>query len=278
MKEGLSRLFSLGNVNKDTADEMVQVSLSFIKPNPYQPRKEFEPLKIEELAQSIKTYGLLQPIILKETGKNKYQIVAGERRYLACKKLGWETIPALLRRLDSSGMTAVALIENLQRENLNFMEEAAGYMRLIKEFSLTQEILAQRLGKSQSTIANKLRLLKLPEEVKETIVKESLSERHARSLLKLKDDEEQRRMLHRVVKEKMTVKETEGEVNRTISRAKEKNTCGRKERKVVVRDLRIFLNTIRQAVNTIKRFGLSPQVTETDRGDYFEVTIILPKK
>ena len=140
-------------------DKAAVIKIQDIEPNPYQPRRTFSEDTITELMQSIKTYGLLQPIIVRRAGRS-FQLVAGERRVVACKKLGWDTITAIIKDLTDSAMAAIALIENLQRENLNFIEEAAGYARLINEFNLTQEVLAQRLGKSQSTIANKLRLLK----------------------------------------------------------------------------------------------------------------------
>ncbi|MGI6097544.1 MAG: nucleoid occlusion protein [Dethiobacteria bacterium] len=278
MKENWTKLFSIGNANAYPEEEVRQVKIEFIKPNPFQPRKEFELIKIDELAQSIKTYGLLQPIILRELSKQEYQIVAGERRFLACKRLGWQTIPAFVRSVNDSAMAAIALIENLQREDLNFIEEAEGYARLIKEFNLTQEVLAQRLGKSQSTIANKLRLLKLPEEIKKWLVEKSLTERHARAFLKIKDREAQSRLLKKVVENNLTVKETEEEVERFLSaNANKENKKNRPRKKVVIRDLRIFLNTIRSAVNVIKKSGLVPQVIETDRDDYYEVIIKLPK-
>ncbi|MGB4125429.1 MAG: ParB/RepB/Spo0J family partition protein, partial [Dethiobacteria bacterium] len=168
-------------------DKVIKVKIEALQPNPYQPRQSFPEEKINELKQSIRTYGLLHPIIVRRFGR-VYQIVAGERRVMACRDLGWQTIPAIVKEINDSAMAAMALIENLQRENLNYLDEAAGYARLIESFNLTQEVLAQRLGKSQSTIANKMRLLKLPDEVKDLLVKEQLTERHARALLKLESE------------------------------------------------------------------------------------------
>lgn len=266
----------LGNavLEEGSEDEIQMVLLDFIRPNPYQPRKSFDPEKIDELAQSVKTYGLLQPIIVRQHG-NDYQLVAGERRHLACKSLGWKKIPALVRDYSDSAMAAIALIENLQRENLNFLEESEGLERLLTEFGLTQEVLAQRLGKSQSTIANKLRVLKLPDAVKNVIRESSLSERHARALLKLPAEEQQLAAVHKVIAEDLSVKQTEELIETVLG------TSGRarvRTHKVVIRDLRIFLNTLRQAVAFIEKAGLKPIVTEQDMGEYYEVKICLPKR
>ncbi len=255
-------------------DEIVMIPVEMIVPNPYQPRKNFDPEKIDELAQSIRTYGLLQPVIVRKQG-NQYQLVAGERRNLACKKLGWTRIAALVREYSDSAMAAIALIENLQRENLSFMEEAEGLERLLTEFGLTQEVLAQRLGKSQSTIANKLRLLKLPERVKNMVKESNLSERHARSLLRLQSEEQQVDTIEKAMAEELNVKQTEELVQSLLSTGEDKGKSRRP--KVVIRDLRIFLNTLRQAVQVIEKAGINPTMVEKDRGDYYEVTICLPK-
>ena len=258
-------------------EEIRNIDMRLIHSNPYQPRKIFEEEKIMELAQSIKTYGLLQPIIL-TPDKEGYCIIAGERRFMACNALGWTEIPAIIREYKGSSMAAVALIENLQREDLNFMEEAQGYKRLIDEFNLTQEVLAQRLGKSQSTIANKLRLLKLPDNIKEIIKQGSLSERHARALLKLNSEEMQQEAVSYILKMDLNVKETEKLVHELAKKETKKDESSSNQRKVVIRDLRIFLNTIRQAINIIRRAGLTPQVDEVDEDNYFEIRIRLPKK
>lgn len=258
-------------------EEIRNIDMRQIHSNPYQPRKIFEEEKIMELAQSIKTYGLLQPVIL-TPDKEGYCIIAGERRFMACNALGWTEIPAIIREYKGSSMAAVALIENLQREDLNFMEEAQGYKRLIDEFGLTQEVLAQRLGKSQSTIANKLRLLKLPDNIKEIIKQGNLSERHARALLKLNSEEKQQEAVSYILKMDLNVKEAEKLIHELAKKETKKDESSSNQRKVVIRDLRIFLNTIRQAINIIRRAGLTPQVDEVDEDNYFEIRIRLPKK
>ncbi|NLA27186.1 MAG: nucleoid occlusion protein [Firmicutes bacterium] len=255
-------------------EKIIQVRIDHLQQNPYQPRRSFPKDKIAELTQSIRTYGLLHPIIVRRLGR-VYQIVAGERRVIACRNLGWKSIPATVKALSDSDVAAMALIENLQRENLGYFDEAEGYARLIQTFNLTQEVLAQRLGKSQSTIANKMRLLKLPDEIKDIIVKEQLSERHARALLKLDTDEQQKKVLREIIQGDLTVSDTEKRIRQMVEQKEIKEPGMRRKGKV--RDLRIFLNTIRQAVKIIEDSGLRPEVEEKVEQDYIEVTIRLFK-
>lgn len=282
MKENWMKKLSLSGA--EGKEQISSVPLVRIHPNPYQPRKDFEVEKIQELAQSIKTYGLLQPIILAtvENGDG-YIIAAGERRYKACLWLGWREIPAIIREYQGSSMAAVALIENLQREDLNYIEEAEGYKRLQEEFNLTQEVLAQRLGKSQSAIANKMRLLKLPVEIREMVKAEKLSERHARALLQLPRDM-QREAVEKIVSGNLNVKETEELVQDLLKQEESAEELPsqanrlRKKKTVIVKDHRIFLNTIRQAVRVIEKAGLNPHIVENENSECWEVTIKLPKK
>jgi ParB family chromosome partitioning protein len=255
-------------------DEALVLDIEKIRPNPYQPRKIFSQQKLMELAQSIKTYGLLQPVVVRKI-PGVYQLIAGERRLLACRYLGWATVPAVIREASDSAMATIALIENLQRENLNYLEEAEGYRKLLEEFHLTQEVIAQRLGKSQSTIANKLRLLRLSEKVREQLLGEDLSERHARALLKLQNEELQLKVIREAARRGLTVKQTEKRVDELLAGARMLPGVDRK--KVVIRDVRIFLNTIRQAVAILRAAGLEPQVTEKDCGEHLEIRICLPK-
>ena len=275
MKETWAKLLGLEGQERPE-ENLVYIEIDRIEGNPFQPRKEFDQGKIDELSQSIKTYGLLQPILVTEND-NKYQIIAGERRFMACQKLGWGKIPAIIKEINTSGMAAIALIENLQRENLHYMEEAQGYNRLIEEFGLTQEVLAQRLGKNQSTIANKLRLLKLPEGVKEAIKGGKLTERHARALLKLEKEKEQEKVVKRVLEENLNVNQTEKLIEESLNKQIDSPKEKKKKKKVVIRDIRIFLNTIRQAIKIINKAGMTPLVTETDREEHYEIVIKLPK-
>ena len=269
--------------NNPDKEKVVTVELDKIAPNPYQPRRAFEEDKIEELSQSIQTYGLLQPVIVRKTGRDAYQLVVGERRVIACRRLGMTKIQAVIKELSDNAVATIALIENLQRENLDFIEEARGYERLINEFNFTQEVLAQRLGKSQSTIANKLRLLKLPDKVIQLLTNGDLTERHARALLKLNSAEEQEKLVEEITRKDLNVKETENRVEEILSDAQEDKGKGKKAQKGrsskgVVRDLRIYLNTIRQAIFMVKKSGMTPLVEESDGEEYYEINIKLPKK
>ncbi len=262
--------------NSSEKEKISMVDLEKIETNPYQPRRVVEEETINDLAHSIKNYGLIQPIILRKIDKERYQIVVGERRLLACRKLGWEKISAVVKDLSDNATATIALIENLQRENLNIVEEAEGYYRLMEEFGFTQEVLAQRLGKSQSGIANKIRLLKLPDKVKQMLSSGEITERHARGLLKLFSEEEQEKIADEIVNKNLNVKQTEKRIEESIKNGKTKGKG--KQSKTIVRDLRIYLNTIRQAVNIIQRSGINPTVVENDEDDYYEISIKLPKK
>jgi len=259
---------------QDNGTQMLPVDK--IHSNPFQPRNSFDEEKINELAQSIKTYGLLQPIIVRPKG-DQYELVVGERRLIACRRLGWTSIRGMIKNISDNAVATVALIENLQRHNLSFIEEAEGYSRLINEFNLTQEVLAQRLGKSQSTIANKLRLLKLPKEVLQYLEHESFTERHARALLKLNEEKLQLKIAKEIAEKGLNVKQTEQKVENALQeQGKEKKES--KPPRGLIKDMRIFLNTIRQAVDIIENAGLSPEVEETEEDDFYKVIIRLPKK
>ena len=192
------------------------VNIDCIRPNPYQPRKQFNKQALDELCESIKQYGVLQPINVRQITATSYELVAGERRLRAAKMAGLTEIPAIVINVDDNNSAVMALIENLQREDLNYMEEAEGYNNLITEHGFTQEELAQKIGKSQSTIANKIRLLKLPPLVKKILFDNNLTERHARALLKLHDEQLQLKVLKIVCERGLNVKKTEELVERAI--------------------------------------------------------------
>lgn len=255
--------------------EVREIPCNKIEPNPFQPRQTFAQEQLEELAQSIKTYGLLQPIIIRRQGFG-YQLVVGERRLRACKMLGLQTILAVVKDIDDSAMAAIALIENLQRENLDYFEEAEGYNRLLDEFGFTQEVLAQRLGKSQSTIANKLRLLKLPAEIRKKLSAAGLSERHARALLKLPDDDTRSSLLAKIINMELNVRQTENLIESLLQDNRPVETGG--TQKFIIKDFRVILNTIGQAVAAIEQTGLRPQMTHNETEEFFEVIIRLPKE
>ena len=195
-------------INSTPKEEIVDINLNELRPNPYQPRKIFDEQKLRELSESIKKHGVFQPIIAKKSIKG-YEIIAGERRVKASKLAGLETIPAVIRNFTDEQMMEIALLENLQRENLNAIEEAAAYNKLIEALKITQEDLALRLGKSRSHITNMLGLLTLPEEVKIMIQEDKISQSHARVLSKIEDKEEIIKLATKIVEEKLNVRAIE---------------------------------------------------------------------
>ena len=206
----------------DNKDEIVQLYLDDIIPNRFQPREVFDERALKELAVSIKEHGVIQPIIVRNVN-GKYEIIAGERRYKASALAGQTKIPAIIRNLDDKESSKVALLENLQRKNLNAIEEARTYQKILEIDQMTQEELAKTMGKSQSAVANKLRLLNLPDEVQEALLKEQISERHARALLNVPDTKKQKELLNKVIEEKISVRKLEEEINNLYPKEKKES-------------------------------------------------------
>lgn len=198
------------NLDDDGGGER-QVAVEEIRPNPFQPRSDFEPEALEELIESIRENGLLQPLVVRPTDEG-WELVAGERRWRALRKLGWDRAPAIVRELDDEQMLVLALVENLQRENLSPLEEALGYERLMEGFGLTQKDVAERVGRDRSTVANTVRLLKLEGRARELLAEGRLSAGHARALLSLEDAGRQRKMAEEVVRRSLSVRATERRV------------------------------------------------------------------
>ena len=210
-------------------EEVIELKLSELRPNPYQPRKVFDAEKLQELANSIKEHGVFQPIIVKKSIKG-YEIIAGERRYKASQLAGKETIPAIVRDFTDENMMEIALLENLQRENLNSIEEATAYQKLLASLKVTQEELANKLGKSRSHITNMLGLLELPEEVKNLIAEEKITMSHARVLSKMKDKDEIINLANKIVDENLNVRAIEQESqNPTVEKKHKLKTKVKKE-------------------------------------------------
>lgn len=201
---------------------LVTLNMRDILPNRFQPRIYFDELKLNELAESIRKYGVIQPIVVRQIG-NKYEIIAGERRYKASVLANRETIPAIITNLNDKEAEEIALLENIQRQNLTAIEEAVSYKRILSMGYITQEDLAKKVGKSQSTIANKVRLLNLDDQVQDALLHGKISERHARSLLRLHNKDDQVKMLSRIVNERLTVKRTDEEINKMLTAAVQKN-------------------------------------------------------
>jgi len=214
------------------------IPIEDIKPSPYQPRREYDPSKIEELATSIKEHGLLQPIILRQVDGG-FEIVAGERRWRAAKVAGIKEIPAIVREIDVKGAMAIALVENIQREDLNPLEEAVAFKRLVEEFGVSQESIGEMVGKSRSYVANMLRLLKLPEEVKGLLSEGKIDMGHARALLSLKDADTQVSLANLVVEKGLSVREVERLVK--FYSSKEDARQNVKGKKIRLTDIEEFL-------------------------------------
>lgn len=271
MKEQLSKLFGLAE--KTTTDEVKQLPLEQIVPSPFQPRTVFDEERIDELCQTIKTHGVIQPIVVR-VREGVYEIIAGERRFRAVKKLGMENIPAIIREFNDSQAASIALIENLQREGLTSIEEAMAYQQLIELHHLTQESLAQRLGKSQSTIANKIRLLQLCSPVKQALLDRKITERHARALLSLDTEELQVKVLEDIISKELNVKQTEARVEFY----KESSKIKKSKRVFFAKNVRLALNTIRQSVDMVANTGMQIKTDEKDYDDHYEIIIRIPKQ
>ncbi len=279
-----NRFFGLGDKtsSKDTdeesyqSDEVIQLPVKDIIPNRYQPRSIFDNEKIQELAQTIHTHGMIQPIVVRKYENDQYEIIAGERRWRAVQSLGWETISAIIREMTDTETASVALIENLQREELTVIEEAFAYSKLLEMHSLTQEALAQRLGKNQSTIANKLRLLKLPKEVQDALLNKLITERHARALIKLKDEEKQNEVLQFIIENELNVKQTEERVAKMQEPKEPKKK--RPKLKGINKDIRIAMNTIRQSLSMVTKTGVDVESDEKEFDEYYQITVKIPKK
>ena len=305
-------LFNFGKSDTNNKNKVVDIKLDQIIPNRYQPRKVFNQDEIRELAHTIDEHGLLQPIVLREYEPAKYEIIAGERRYRAMKMLGWETTPAILRKMTDEESASLALIENLQRAQLSSVEEAQAYRQLMDLNHLTQAALAKGMGKSQSFVANKLRLLKLITPVQTAILDHRVSERHGRALLDL-DEKQQRTMLMRIVNERLTVRQTEDEVAKVLGRplpsevakqkklAKEQTTqsagladetakkkpAKKTKRKAAKKkaqssakatDGRLALNTIKKSIKMATENGFKVTTHEKETGKAYQLTIEIPKE
>ena len=256
-------------------DEIMNIPITQIVPNRFQPRTIFDDNKIEELSRTIHTHGIIQPIVIREYKEDQFEIIAGERRWRAVQKLGWDTVPAIIKNMSDKETASVALIENLQREELSPIEEALAYSKLLKLHDLTQEALAQRLGKGQSTVANKLRLLKLPQNVQEAVMNKKISERHARALIPLKDNEKIDILLEEIIERNLNVKQTEERVVKLLEKKGEKP---KSRRRAVSKDVRIAVNTIRQSLTMVSDSGIKLDSQEEEFEDFYQITVRIPKK
>ncbi|MBP2634802.1 MAG: noc [Firmicutes bacterium] len=249
-----------------------RISPASIVPNPFQPRKTFNDESLQELAASIQEFGVIQPLLVRRQGET-YELIAGERRLRASRLAGLAEVPVIVRELDDKEMAELAMIENLQREDLHFLEEAEGYQHLIASFSFTQEELARRVGKNQSTIANKLRLLKLAPEVRQVLVGQSLTERHARALLKIDNTRTQMEVLENVKDKRLNVRETEDLIENFSNISREKVVPPKQTVVKIIKDVRIFINTINSVISQMKKSGMDIKVQQDVDGEYVNINI-----
>ncbi len=254
------------------AGQVLLIPNDQIYPNPNQPRKVFDQGELVNLAISIRMNGILQPITVRETDKG-YELVSGERRLRASKIAGMISVPCIVIDVSSMKSAVFSLIENLQRQDLDFFEEAAAIEKLMKDYGISQEDAARRLGKAPSTVSNKLRLLTLPVQIRNMISENSLTERHARALLKLQS-EDVMPILQKVIDRNLNVTQTEALIDAHLE---ENNKTGRITKRMFS-DVKIFLNTINHAVDTMQKAGIKADVKRQDDGDSFIYQIVIPKK
>ncbi len=253
--------------------KLVELAPDRIVPNPNQPRRDFPKEELEQLAESIRQNGLLQPIVVRRD-RDGYVLVAGERRWRACKMAGLRTIPAIVQDYSASEGAVLALIENMQRSDLNFFEEAAAIYALMRDRSMTQEETARRLGMSQPALANKIRLLRLSGEEQRIILENRLTERHARALLRVDDPIRRVQALKAIVERRLNVAQTEALIKDILSEAE---PVQKPKRTFIAKDVRLFLNTIDHAVKAMKSAGIRAVSKKRETDDYFECVVRIPK-
>lgn len=253
--------------------QVVQVQIDSILPNRHQPRKTFDPHQLEELANSIRENGIIQPILVRYNADQKVELVSGERRLRASKLVGMNYIPCIFIEIREQKSAVFALLENIQRSDLNFFEEAEGIERLITEFGYTQEMCAAKLGKAQSTLSNKLRLLRLDPSLRQKILDHQLTERHARALLKLPTHEEREVAFERILQDGLNVSMTEKMISQMLRQPKKE-----KRPLQIVKDVRIFLNSLNRAVEMMRSSGIDANSSKTVHEEYIEYVVRIPKK
>ena len=254
-----------------------RIRVSDIARNPNQPRKYFDPEAIAQLAESIRQYGVLNPLTVRRSPSGGYELVAGERRLRAARVAGLNEVPCLVIAADNEDSSAIALVENLQRRDLDFFEEAYGFKRLIDQYGLTQEEAARKVGKTQSAVANKLLLLRLSQKNMELIRSANLTERHARCLLRLDSEDERINATNYIIEHDLNVSRSEQYIEELL-KERETELPVQQERKVVrlIKDVRFFLNTLNRAVGVMVDSGIGATVQQQDSEDGLTLTIVIP--
>lgn len=268
--------FSEIRLKKDAV--VYQIPIEKIRSNPYQNRRYFQRIALEELAASIQTYGVLQPITVRKMSNGYYELVSGERRLQAAELAGERTIPALLVHISEYDSAVMALVENIQRQNLTFLEEAEGLQSLIDDYGLSQEVVAEKISKSPSYVAEKLRVLKLEDPLKRLLVEHDFTERHAKALLRLPDTQTRMQILEQMIKEDLSVKQTETLVAETLEQmfygGKKKQE---QKEKQYATDFRLITNTMKQSVALIRKLGIAVDYEQTETETEFEIVVRVKK-
>lgn len=256
-----------------TENKILSIPQVDILPNPNQPRRRFDYDELEGLAQSIRANGILQPLLVRQLENGKFELIAGERRLRAARLIGLTKVPCIINDISESDSAVFAVIENLQRQNLDYFEEAEALAILISDYRMSQEELCKKLGKAQSTLSNKLRLLKLNEEMRYKISRAGLSERHARALLSLTDEVQRARALSIIIDRHLTVSESESLIEQMLR----KNEAPKRQILKGFKDIRIFINTLNNAVDAIRRAGIDADSVKTETDEYVEYIVRIPK-
>lgn len=263
-------------ISKD-GNKVVDIPIRQIRPNQSQPRKTFKDEDLNSLAASIEENGILQPLTVRRLNLQEYELVAGERRLRAAVIAGLKRVPCIVIKCTDREAAIFALLENLQRSDLGMFEEARGISRLIRKYNLTQEEAAAKLGKKQSTVANKLRLLKLTMDEQDWITQAGLSERHARAVLRITDENLRKEALSKVISEGLNISQTEELVDNIIGSSFITVDDKHRKKRVVIKDVRIFINTINKAVDTMRLAGINAVSKRAENDDYIEYTVRIPK-
>ncbi|MBQ3378997.1 MAG: ParB/RepB/Spo0J family partition protein [Clostridia bacterium] len=265
-------------VQKEKKKRICEIDVNMIHPNPDQPRRNFDRKSLIELAHSIRMHGVIQPLCVRRVSPVKYELIAGERRLQAARLAQLERVPCIVKEIDSEESAIISLVENIQRQDLSFFEEAQAIDKLMKRYRLTQEQAAARIGRKQSTVANKLRLLRLSPEIKDRIAEHGLSERHARALLRLPDEAARLTVLAAVIERSLSAAQTEALINQRLSVSLHKEKQPSKKPVGLYRDARIFVNTINGALDAIERSGMLISSEKSEDDDMIEYVIRMKKR
>ncbi len=259
--------------------QILLIPINEIRPNPDQPRRSFNMQELQSLAESIRQNGIIQPVTVRLDSDGYYELISGERRLRASKMIGLARLPCIVMEATDEKSATFALLENLQRQDLSFFEEATAIDRLMRDYSLTQEQIAIALGKTQSAVSNKLRLLRLRPDMRAMIAEHDLTERHARALLRISDEDKRRKALKKIIEKQMNVKQTEDFITallevKPVKRKKDPSKLPIK----LYKDIRLFVNTIDKAVDSMRLAGMEAKATRKETNDYYEYVVRIAKK